>query len=271
VRHLKHRLAVLSILALPALGAPGALALTPPRRAARPLRSACSSSAARKARRASARPSRRGERGCAPHAATHSRRGARRRAARRKPKSAASTNVSAQLAAAASRSQTIAAVLAAPCPDTELMPEAGDLGLVRAAVLCLINRERAQNGIAPLEPNAELEEAAEGHGQELIAEDYFAHISPSGVTPVDRIRTTGYIPSPTDGYVIGENLAWGTYQLATPQAIVAAWIASPEHLANILEAQYTETGIAVVPAVPSSLANGAPGATYAQEFGVIIP
>jgi uncharacterized protein YkwD len=151
------------------------------------------------------------------------------------------------------------------------MPEAGNLGVVRAAVLCLINRERAQNGVTPLKPSPDLEAAAEEHSQELIADDYFAHVSPSGMTPVDRIRSTGYIPSSTDGYVIGENLAWGTLNLATPQAIVSAWIASPEHLANILEAQYTETGIGVVPAVPASLAEGSPGATYAQEFGVIIP
>ncbi len=165
---------------------------------------------------------------------------------------------------------TIASALAAPCANTELLPEAGDLPLVRGAVLCLINRERAQNGIAPLKADAQLEEAAEGHCSELIEDDYFAHVSPSGETPVDRIRDTGYIPSPDDGYVIGENLAWGTYELSTPKAIVAAWIASPEHLANILEAEYVETGIGVTPAVPSSLADGAPGGSYAEEFGVII-
>jgi uncharacterized protein YkwD len=71
--------------------------------------------------------------------------------------------------------------------------------------------------------------------------------------------------------VIGENLAWGTYQLATPAAIVSAWTASPGHLANILERQYRDTGIGVVPQVPSSLGDGSPGASYAQEFGVIIP
>jgi uncharacterized protein YkwD len=165
---------------------------------------------------------------------------------------------------------TIASVLATPCQNTELTPTAENIQLVRAAVLCLINRKRAENSESPLQPNAQLEEAAEGHCQELVADDYFAHVSPSGETPVDRIRDTGYIPSPSDGYVIGENLAWGTYQLSTPQSIVAAWIASPGHLANILEAQYKETGIGVTADVPASLAEGAPGATYAQEFGVIV-
>lgn len=142
--------------------------------------------------------------------------------------------------------------------------------LIRESVLCLVNRERAEHGENPLSLSHQLEDAAEGHCGELIADDYFAHVSPSGETPVDRIRQTGYIPGPSVGYVIGENLAWGTYALATPQAIVAAWIASPGHLANILEAKYTETGIGVTPAVPASLGSGAPGATYAQEFGVII-
>jgi uncharacterized protein YkwD len=168
------------------------------------------------------------------------------------------------------QSAAIAAALSAPCANTEITPEEGNIPLIRAAVLCLVNRERAQNGVAPLRYNAELEAAAENHCSELIAEDYFAHISPRGETPVDRIRGFGYIPGPSAGYVIGENLAWGTYTLSTAQSIVSAWIASPGHLANILESKYTETGIGVITAVPSSLADGAPGATYAQEFGVII-
>ena len=103
----------------------------------------------------------------------------------------------------------------------------------------------------------------------MIALDYFDHVSPSGSTPVDRVRAAGYIPNSTVDYVIGENLAWGTLSLSTPQAIVSAWIASPGHLANILESHYIDTGIAIAPQVPASLADGASGATYAQEFGVI--
>jgi len=180
------------------------------------------------------------------------------------PATAAAQSISQHSAA------TIAAVLATPCQNTELTPEAADIALVRAAVLCLINRKRAEAGESPLVTSPRLEQAAEEHGQELVADDYFAHVSPSGETPVDRIRATGYIPNPGVGYVIGENLAWGTYQLSTPQAIVSAWIGSPGHLANILEAKYQDTGIGVTPAVPPSLAPGAPGATYAQEFGVIV-
>jgi uncharacterized protein YkwD len=163
-----------------------------------------------------------------------------------------------------------AAVLASSCQNTELTPEAGNLDLIRAATVCLVNKVRAQHGLSPLRLSGQLDQAADGHSQELIAADYFAHVSPDGETPVDRIRETGYIQNPSDGYVIGENLAWGTYSLSTPQSIVSAWVASPEHLANILESRYRETGVGVVAQVPDSVANGAPGATYAQEFGVIL-
>jgi uncharacterized protein YkwD len=151
------------------------------------------------------------------------------------------------------------------------MPEPDDLELVRQAVLCLINRERAENGEVPLVRNLQLEQAAEAHDRDMVEADYFQHVSPSGTTPADRVRAAGYIPGPTVGYVVGENLAWGTLGLATPQAIAEAWIGSPPHLANVLEGRYRDTGISVVPDVPASLAGGEPGAIYTQEFGAIIP
>lgn len=172
--------------------------------------------------------------------------------------------------AAETQAVTIAKVLATPCQNTQLTPEPGNLPLVRAAVLCLVNTKRAQNGKDPLKTDARLEQAAESHGKEMIAVNYFDHIAPSGLTPVERIRRTGYLPSSEVGYVIGENLAWGTLSLSTPQAIVNAWIASPEHLANMLEGKYRDTGIDIEPEVPASIVEGVAGATYTQEFGVVV-
>lgn len=216
------------------------------------------------------RRSRRSRRSACRAALRHRRRSTHSSARKPSTNAARVAPTSSAQAAAQSTASAVAAALAAPCLNTQLVPEEGNIELVREAVLCLVNQERAQHGIAPLRLSHQLETAAEGHCGELIADDYFAHVSPTGETPVDRIRTTGYIPGPPAGYVIGENLAWGTYGLATPQAIVSAWIASPEHLANILEATYSETGIGIAPAVPSSLAPGATGATYAQEFGAIV-
>jgi uncharacterized protein YkwD len=171
---------------------------------------------------------------------------------------------------AEARASAIARALATACENTQITPEASNLEAARASVLCLVNQERAKAGVTPLNPDPRLQAAAQQHADELIAQDYFAHVSPSGVTPVDRIRSDGYIPGPEFGYLVGENLAWGTLSLATPQAIVEAWMNSPEHRANILEARYADTGIALTPAVPASLSDGQAGATYAQEFGSVI-
>ncbi len=164
---------------------------------------------------------------------------------------------------------SIASVLATPCPNTQLTPEPGNLEEIRTATLCLVNQERARNDELPLKVSSELGQAAQSHTEAMVSEDYFAHIAPNGETPVDRIQATGYIPNAEMGYTLGENLAWGTLELSTPNAIVAAWIASPEHLENILTAAYVETAIGVTAAVPASLANGQPGAVYSQIFGVI--
>jgi uncharacterized protein YkwD len=248
--------ATVSVLACLALAAPGAVASE-------------AFQVQVSARAASRSGGKRHSSGHGKHAASRTPRRASRRKSTVKPRRVAAPRTSAN-EATQTRAVTIAKVLATPCQNAQLLPESGNLPLIREAVLCLVNTERAQNGEEPLVPNVQLERAAESHGQEMIALNYFEHVSPSGLTPVGRIKTTGYIPSGEVGYVIGENLAWGTLSLATPQAIVNAWIASPGHLANILETKYRETGINVMPEVPSSLSEGSAGATYTQEFGVII-
>jgi uncharacterized protein YkwD len=185
-------------------------------------------------------------------------------------RSAATTPAPSAVATAQSDAATIARVLSTPCQNTEVRPEAANVEAVDAATLCLVNQVRARNAELPLRRNAELEEAAEEHSQEMVSQDYFAHVSPSGETPLERVKATGYIPNEQVGYTIGENIAWGTLQLSTPNAIVAAWVASPEHLANILDNSYTETGMGVAPQVPAAFSEGNPGAVYSQVFGVIV-
>jgi uncharacterized protein YkwD len=99
--------------------------------------------------------------------------------------------------------------------------------------------------------------------------DYFEHVGPSGDTPVSRMRDAGYIYSAQIGYEVGENIGWATLWMATPRAMVAAWMASPEHRANILDARFRDTAIGVSAHPPSSLARGQGGGIYTQDFGVI--
>ncbi len=156
------------------------------------------------------------------------------------------------------------------CPHARLRPTRANLALIRAATLCLINRERAAHGERALRGNKRLRRAAQAHSASMAEEDYFEHVGPRGQTPLARMRSVGYISSSRVGYEVGENIAWGTLWLASPRAIVAAWMASPGHRANILDPHYRETGIGVSSHPPASLAHGQPGAIYTQDFGVII-
>jgi uncharacterized protein YkwD len=155
------------------------------------------------------------------------------------------------------------------CSNTQLTPTAQNVKLIRAATLCLINRERVTHGERPLRSNRRLRRAAQAHTDSMAFGDYFEHVGPAGQTPLARMRGAGYISSRA-GYEVGENIAWGTLSLATPRAIVATWMASPAHRANILDPRYRETGIGVSPHPPAALAHGQAGAIYTQDFGVII-
>jgi len=162
-----------------------------------------------------------------------------------------------------------AAAHSSTCADADLTPTPDDLDRVGAATLCLANRERAGHGESALAPNARLAQAAQAHSNDMASGDYFDHVSPGGGTPLSRMRTCGYIYSSRVGYEVGENIAWGTLWLATPRAIVAAWMNSPEHRANILNAHYRDTAIGVAPRPVESLAHGQAGAIYTQDFGLI--
>ena len=154
------------------------------------------------------------------------------------------------------------------CANTELTPTVENLHAVRESTLCLINQERARNEVLPLQVDPELEKTAEAHSEQMVSEDYFEHTTPNGETVLQRLQAVGYVPA-NAVYMVGENIAWGTLNLATPEAIVEAWIASPSHLANILEGSFQDTGIGVDPAAPETGGEGELGATYTEDFGVV--
>lgn len=161
------------------------------------------------------------------------------------------------------------AAATAGCSNTSVTPRPGNQELIREAVLCLVNREREAHGESPLAVNAKLTRAAQGHSEDMASGDYFSHYAPDGSSPLDRMRASGYIYSAQLGYEVGENIAWGTLWLASPQSIVSSWMASPEHRANILDSGYRETGIGVSPHAPAALSGGQAGGLYTQDFGTI--
>jgi uncharacterized protein YkwD len=159
----------------------------------------------------------------------------------------------------------VPAAPAAPteCANTTLMPDASNLPLVQAALVCLHNLIRSQNGVGTLAENAALAAAAAGHNNDMIQRGYFAHDTPEGRTFVDRILAARYARE-DEAWSLGENLAWGSGTRATPAEIMRAWMESPGHRANILKADYRELGLAVQLGTPTGAPNGV---TVAAEFG----
>ena len=110
------------------------------------------------------------------------------------------------------------------------------------ATLCLINAERRKHGRRRLTRNDLLHVAASAHAMDMHGRGYFAHRSPRGTTPHQRIVRAGY-PAPR---LTGENLAKGEGAAGAPSSIVDGWMHSPGHRANILRRGFAEIGVAIV-------------------------
>ena len=151
------------------------------------------------------------------------------------------------------------------CANANVAPSAANVDSVRAAILCLHNQVRAQRGLPLLRENARLRRAALEHSSDMVSRGFFEHTTPNGTTMVERIHAARYV-SPRFDWALGENLAWGTGSLATPRAIMRAWMDSPGHRANVVKRAYREIGIGVVAGVPTDRDNGA---TYTTDFGVV--
>src|SRR3954452_1906296 len=153
----------------------------------------------------------------------------------------------------------------ANCPDTDATPSDSNQDQLNASILCLVNGERTDNGgLPPLTSNDLLAKAAVGMCQRMVTEHFFAHETPDGKSVVDRVDPTGYIPNSGD-WVVGENLAWGSGALSTPQAIVNGWMNSPGHKANILAPDYKDVGLAACQGSPTTTNSG--GTVYVNDFG----
>jgi uncharacterized protein YkwD len=121
-------------------------------------------------------------------------------------------------------------------------------------VLALTNAERANAGLGPLEPSPELAAAAQAYADVLSQGGCFEHTCGPVPELADRLGQVGYV-----GWQrIGENIAAG---YATPEAVIAAWLASPGHRANLLSANYTEMGVGTISV------DAGYGTYWAADFG----
>jgi uncharacterized protein YkwD len=111
-----------------------------------------------------------------------------------------------------------------------------DFNQVRADWLALVNQDRAKYGLGPVAVSDLLQQAAQNHTNDMIAQGYFGHIGLDGSTPASRAQSLG-IPTTS---LIGENLTQGF----SAQELEAGLMASADHRVNILNSQWSHIGLA---------------------------
>jgi uncharacterized protein YkwD len=99
-----------------------------------------------------------------------------------------------------------------------------------------VNSIRAAHGLAPLAWHHTATGVALEHAREMSAFDYLDHVDLDGAGPGQRLAEAGLVP-----YGWGENIG----RAASAADVVAAWMDSPEHRANILTPGFTHVGTGV--------------------------
>ena len=108
---------------------------------------------------------------------------------------------------------------------------------LEAQMLALVNRERAAAGLRPLTPDPEMTEVARKHSADMFARGYFAHQTPEGLSPFDRMTGAG-----VQYRTAGENLALAP----TLHVAHTGLMNSPGHRANILQPNFGRLGIGIL-------------------------
>ncbi len=113
--------------------------------------------------------------------------------------------------------------------------------LIKAKIIAETNIQRydQNKGLLPLFENTKLNEAALAKANDMFLNQYFEHISLSGVSPAKLVQGFGY-----EYIATGENLILGNF--ASEKELVQSWMDSPGHRANILNNRYTEIGVAII-------------------------
>lgn len=106
-----------------------------------------------------------------------------------------------------------------------------------AEVVRLANQERVTAGLPQLTAHPAATAAALAHSQDQAAHGRMSHTGSDGSNAGTRLSRAGF-----DWRAWGENVAVG---YRTPSDVVAAWMGSPGHRANVLNAAFTTIGIGV--------------------------
>ena len=123
-------------------------------------------------------------------------------------------------------------ILYIPADETDSLSE------YEAEVVRLVNVYRESAGLKPLMTDAGLSYIARLKSQDMCDKKYFSHTSPTYGSPFQMMKDFG-----VSYRSAGENIAMGQ---RTPSEVVTAWMNSPGHRANILNASFTRIGVGYV-------------------------
>lgn len=174
--------------------------------------------------------------------------------------------VPAILAIAAMAIPTAASAAATTCSNADVTPTSSNLVTLRKATLCLINAQRTSRGLKALRPSTQLRRVARSYSRAMVQQSFFDHVSPAGSTLMSRVRRGTHYLARASRYALGENIAFGTGDLATPDETVRSWMESAGHRANILNRRYRHIGVGVALGDPMG-ADEQSAATYTTDFG----
>lgn len=121
-----------------------------------------------------------------------------------------------------------------PAPPPEEIGPVDEITAWEDEVAGLTNAERGAAGCAELRTDERLRTAARLHSEDMAIHDYFSHTGRDGSDPGQRAARAGY---QSWG---GENIAYG---YRTPRDVVAGWMNSPGHRANILNCRFVAIGV----------------------------
>jgi uncharacterized protein YkwD len=159
---------------------------------------------------------------------------------------------------------TARAASAGHCENAQVFGAQLKRRLAAKAIRCLIDVERRGRGLNALDAQKTLKRAAKAHTNQMLSIGCFLHTCPGEPDLVGRVTAAGYLPCNCT-WSVGENIAWGQGEYGSPEAIVAAWMASPPHREMILTASMRDVDVGVRSGKPGD--RHAAAGTYTADFG----
>ena len=156
-----------------------------------------------------------------------------------------------------------ALLLSSTVPAGEALVARESDATLRERVVDLVNAARSRDrkcgrerfpAAPPLSVSRDLNDAATHHARDMARRKYFEHEGRDGSQPRDRVLRAGY-----KSRLTGENIALGP---ESAEEVVAGWLDSPGHCANIMDARFRDIGVGV------ATGRGRGQIYWVQNFGV---